>query len=53
MIEHALGYIHEHYMEPLNLKTLAGLYEMDVKNSLTHSANTLVFFPSIILSSTA
>ncbi|WP_128630488.1 helix-turn-helix domain-containing protein [Paenibacillus oralis] len=31
MIEHALGYIHEHYMEPLNLKTLAGLYEMDVK----------------------
>lgn len=30
-IEHALAYIHDHYMEPLNLKKLAGLSGMDVK----------------------
>ncbi|MGG6313797.1 helix-turn-helix domain-containing protein [Paenibacillus macerans] len=30
-VEHALEYIHEHYMESLNLKKLAGLYDMDVK----------------------
>ncbi|WP_270406710.1 AraC family transcriptional regulator [Paenibacillus timonensis] len=30
-VEHALEYIHAHYMEPLNLRKLAGLHDWDVK----------------------
>lgn len=31
IVEHALEYIHAHYMEPLNLKKLASLHDLEVK----------------------
>lgn len=31
-VEHAIRYMQDHYMEPISLSTLAGLYGMDIKS---------------------